>query len=409
MPDFLGERRRRNDDASGAKKKRPSLDDIKPPAPPKHQARRPEQREDSNLRRFSRDFKNGLTSLNAAIDKLSRTRETSKPVAQSVQRAGDRVDREVQRTERIVERVQQSKTPSRQQRAATPDTKRPTSTPQTQAVARPTSPTDKTSSLIKTAKAKEAGRLPFVNPETRKRAAEKIAEIKKKEGKSPTPVQREPRSRTVDRSSASIERREPPKSTAPQIPQNSTSRQSVPDFVAQKMRTPETKDAPKPTKRTLKEPEARKLSRAIPRFETQGAAPAGSPMIIEGDETKTNVTASDVSVVHRAGSKESSGSELPPNAGAVQRNAAAAELRRSTPASDNPAAAAAPTSAQRPAQMAAAATGGGGTAGGQGGGGNMTIEGTLRLEGMSQGGADNSEALAQLNARVVRIEGEMNG
>jgi hypothetical protein len=234
--------------------------------------------------------------------------------------------------------------------------------------------------LIKTAKSKDAGRLPFVPKETKEKAGKLVAEIKSKAGGAGSPPKYERRTS---------------RPAGPQASQPKAKRDvKLPEFAAQTRR--------KPIK--LKEPEARKLEREIPRFRTQGATIG--PAIVEQGETTTNID--NVSVTYREGSKEAARPELPPNNSALRRDAAAAEKRRSTP-SVNREAAAAPTNAQRRPPTAAASTGGGGAVAGArasvGGGKPTRIEGTLRIEGMQQDG----EALAQLNARIVDLEGEMNG
>ena len=402
MADFLGEPNDRRDDD---KPKRPSLDDVKAPTPPKHQQRKPEQRQGSNMQQFARDFRDGLSSLNTAVDRLSKLPTSSKPPAQSGQRAPERVTHETRRVERTVERATQPKQATPPKQEAAPKRSTPPQAPQP--VARPKSPNDKTAALIKTAKAKEAGRLPFVPRETREKAEQVITKLQTKQ--SDTPIAHSPK-RDLPHNAL-----QPSASNGPRVVQSDanvpTGSQKLPPALPpyrsekkKKPPKPEFKAQTPPSRETpVTERQAQKLEQEIPRFQTQGATVGD--LIAESNEAAVDVDG--VSVAFNRDSQEAAGSELAPNKSAVTRGAAV-DKRRSTPSTDTTGTAAAPATTQRsnPTTAGATNTGGGGVAGAAGaggGGGKMTVSGTLKVEGLQ----DNGNAIAQLNARVVDIESEI--
>lgn len=401
MAEFLGQPRRQRDDED--KSKRASFDDVKAPKPPKHQTRKAEQRDDP-LRRFASDFQNGLNSLNDAVGKLSKLPKdssskpmpsqtskdsTTKPAGASPVR--ERVEREVRRTERTVERLPKDAPVSRKTRVEPPKKAPAAKLPNQPPVLKPKTPDDKTAALIKTSKAKDAGRLPFVPLKTRERAREAVDQIKRPSNKTPDVPKHEPRG--ADKAEPlQLPKREGVKPIAPPT----TPKRKPVEFIAQ---------TPRATHRQIpiKEPQAKKLEKDLPRFRGQGAT--NGPAIVEHGETATTVN--DVTVVRREGSKEASGSELPPNKSTASRSAAFADRRRSSTSLNQPSSAA-PTSGNRSIAAGAVARPGaraGGNAQPASTSGNMTLQGELKLTGIP----DNGEATAELNARVVALESGDDG
>lgn len=389
MAEFLGEPRRQQDED---KSKRATFDNVKAPKPPKHQIRKAEQRADP-LRRFARDFQNGLTSLNDAVSKLSKLPKDSSTKSTPTPPVRERVEREVRRTERTVERISKDAPASRSQRVDLPKKIEAPKPQPRQATIRPKTPDDKAAALIKVSKAKDAGRLPFVPRETKERAREAVDSIKKPSNKVPDAPNH------ASRAAAKPEPLQLPKrEEVKPISTTATPERKPVEFLAQ---------TPRATHRQMpiKEPQAKKLEQEIPRFERQGAT-AERESIVEHGETATTVN--DVTVVRREGSKEAAGSELPPNKSNASRSAAFADRRRSSTSLNQPSSAAPTSDSRTPAANAAARTNARGGAASQssgGGSGNMTLQGELKITGMQ----DNGEATAELNARVVALESGTDG